>query len=144
MSIIKRKPKRTIDGKNDSSKTKQTLINIVKGVGVATIIASLYYLVAKFSDDESSEYTYYNDVNNNDGITYGLGEGNYPDCRTCGTKMTDYDACAWYTCPECGDKVRIIDGEETWYDQVFKKGKKQLYSDFELADFCRGGDLTED
>ena len=26
----------------------------------------------------------------------------------------------------------------------FARGKKQHYSDFELADFCRGGDLTED
>ena len=26
----------------------------------------------------------------------------------------------------------------------FARPKKQHYSDFELADFCRGGDLTED
>lgn len=50
----------------------------------------------------------------------------------------------WYTCPECGNSVRIIDGITTWYDEIFRPGKKEHYSDFDLADFCRGGDLTED
>ena len=58
--------------------------------------------------------------------------------------MTKFDGWAWYTCPECEDKVRIIEGKETWHDEIFNKGKKQHKSDFELADFCRGGDLTED
>ncbi|MBQ8836564.1 MAG: hypothetical protein IJ002_03535 [Clostridia bacterium] len=30
------------------------------------------------------------------------------------------------------------------YNDLFGKGKKQLNSDFERADFCRGGDLSED
>ena len=68
-----------------------------------------------------------------------------PICKTCGAEMTDFDGWAWHTCPECGDKVRIIDGVVTWYDEIFSsKSSKTHHSDFELADFCRGGDLTED
>ena len=75
---------------------------------------------------------------------YGLGEGNYPTCKTCSEVMTEFDGWAWYTCPKCGNKVRIIEGKETWRDEIFGKGKKQHKSDFELADFCRGGDISED
>ena len=39
-------------------------------------------------------------------------------------------------------KDENVDREDV-YDP-FARGKKQHYSDFELADFCRGGDLTED
>ena len=67
-----------------------------------------------------------------------------PTCKTCGAKMTEFDGWAWYTCPACGDKVRIIDGQTKWYDELFAQGTKEHHSDFELADFCRGGDLTED
>ena len=67
-----------------------------------------------------------------------------PTCKTCGTKMTEFDGWAWYTCPECGNSVRVIDGKMTWHDEIFRPGKKELRSDFELADFCHGGDLTED
>ena len=68
----------------------------------------------------------------------------YPTCKTCGTKMTEFDGWAGYTCPECGNSVRVIDGKMTWHDEIFRPGKKELRSDFELADFCHGGDLTED
>ncbi len=68
----------------------------------------------------------------------------YPQCKSCGAEMTGFDGWAWYTCPNCGDKVRIIDGDVTWEDEIFKEGAKQHNSDFELADFCHGGDLTED
>ena len=68
----------------------------------------------------------------------------YPICKYCGAEMTKFDGWAWYTCPDCGNKVRIIDGHITWYDEIFKDGKKQHSSDFSLADFCRGGELTED
>lgn len=67
-----------------------------------------------------------------------------PVCKTCGAEMTEFDGWAWHTCPECGDKVRIIDGHTTWYDEIFHTGKKQHRSDYDLADFCRGGDLSED
>ncbi|MBQ7917436.1 MAG: hypothetical protein IJ310_01315 [Clostridia bacterium] len=75
---------------------------------------------------------------------YGLGNGIYPVCKTCQSEMTEFDGWAWYTCPNCGNKVRIIDGKESWYNEIFKEGNKQHYSDYEIADFCHGGDLTED
>jgi len=69
----------------------------------------------------------------------------YPKCKTCGAKMTEFDGWAWYTCPKCGNSVRIIDGVVKWEDEIFTKPKKKgPTTDFELADFCRGGDLTED
>ena len=68
----------------------------------------------------------------------------YPICKLCGAEMTDFDGWAWYTCPDCGKMVRIIDGTVTWDDEIFGNERKSHHSDFELADFCRGGDLTED
>lgn len=69
----------------------------------------------------------------------------YPICKSCGAKMTEYDGCAWYTCPECGDSVRDNgNGSSTWSNEIFGGGNKQHKSDFELADFCHGGDLMED
>lgn len=68
-----------------------------------------------------------------------------PTCRSCGAQMTEFDGWAWYTCPECGNRVRIIDGEVQWENEIFKtKKSEQFHTDFELADFCHGGDLTED
>lgn len=75
---------------------------------------------------------------------YGLGPGVFPTCKTCGSLMTGFDGWAWYTCPECGDSVRITDGKMMWYEEIFRPGKKKHYSDYALADFCRGGDLSED
>jgi Zn finger protein HypA/HybF involved in hydrogenase expression len=43
----------------------------------------------------------------------------YPVCKSCGAKMTEFDGWAWYTCPDCGDSVRIIDGVTTWRDEIF-------------------------
>ena len=71
-------------------------------------------------------------------------DDSYPTCKSCGSKMTEFDGCAWFTCPSCGNSVRIIDGSETWHDEIFNKGTNSHKSDFELADFCHGGDLTED
>lgn len=70
---------------------------------------------------------------------------NYPMCKSCGSRMTDYDGCSWYTCTECGQSVRDNgDGSFTWHDEIFAGGNKHHESDFELADFCHGGDLSED
>lgn len=33
---------------------------------------------------------------------------------------------AWYTCPECGNRVKIIDGSVTWYDEIFGEKKKNI------------------
>ena len=30
------------------------------------------------------------------------------------------------------------------FTEIFGENEKEHYSDFDLADFCRGGDLTED
>ena len=68
----------------------------------------------------------------------------FPICKTCGAKMTEFDGVAWYRCPKCGDSVRITDGRVEWHDDLFGRGKKRHGSDFNLADFCRGGDLSED
>lgn len=68
----------------------------------------------------------------------------YPTCKTCGAKMTNYDGVSWYSCPDCGDRVRIVDGVTTWHDEIFRSGKKEINSDFGLANLCRDGDLTED
>jgi len=69
----------------------------------------------------------------------------YPICKSCGAKMTEYDGCSWYTCPECGQAIRDNgNGSWTWKDEVFGHGSKRHNSDFDLADFCRGGDLSED
>lgn len=70
--------------------------------------------------------------------------GLYPICKTCGSAMSIFDGWAWHTCPECGDSVRIIDGKEAWHKDIFKSGTKQLYTDFDLADLCRGGELKEE
>lgn len=69
----------------------------------------------------------------------------YPKCSTCGAKMSKFDGVAWYTCPECGNAIRKnSDGTWSLKSDLFKSGKKKHTSDFDLADFCRGGDLTED
>ena len=39
--------------------------------------------------------------------------------------MTEFDGWAWYTCPYCGNKVRIIESKVTWYDEIFENGKKK-------------------
>ena len=58
--------------------------------------------------------------------------------------MTDFDGVSWYSCPKCGNMVKANDdGSMSWESDVFAKGSKNHKSDFELADFSRGGDLTE-
>ena len=95
--------------------------------------------------DSTLDYTPLDDnTTEDDDEVYGLGPGRFPTCKSCGAEMTRFDGWAWYTCPFCEDKVRIIEGKETWYDEIFGRGKKQHHSDYELADFCRGGDLSED
>lgn len=116
-------------------------------VGAVAGAIGIAYLASQSSDDEDASYILLSDGNDNDyddEEVYGLGKNKFPTCKSCDTKMTEFDGWAWYTCPYCGDKVRIIDGNETWYDEIFGTGKKQHNSDYELADFCRGGDLSED
>lgn len=125
-------------------KAKQWLITAGKvAAGIAVVVGTAIIASSTTGDDKDTNHAPLPDGDADDEV-YGLGEGNYPICKTCGAKMTDFDGSAWYTCPECEDKVRVIEGKETWYDEIFGKGKKQHHSDFELADFCHGGDLTED
>lgn len=44
----------------------------------------------------------------------------FPVCRSCGTLMTDFDGVFWYSCPECGNSVRIADGIVTWQNEIGK------------------------
>ncbi len=45
--------------------------------------------------------------------------GDVPICDMCGAQMTEFDGWAWHTCPECGNAVRIIDGEVIWQREIF-------------------------
>lgn len=108
-------------------KVKENLLKLWKIVGVVASVAGVVYLVSHASDDGDD------DDSNDD----------YPDCDMCGTEMTEFDGCWWYTCPECGNRVRR-NSNGTWTRAIFGHDSKYHKSDFELADFCRGGDLTED
>ena len=121
-------------------KAKTHIVKLGKIAGAVAVAAGAVYLAVKSSenDEENTEYLKDDDYDGDDDMK------DYPICRTCGSEMTDFDGWAWYTCPECGDSVRIIDGTETWKNEIFGTGKKEFHSDFELADFCHGGDLTED
>lgn len=121
---------------------------VVLGAGALVVAAAI-----SSSEESSSEYQSIpefagNDDTGNDSTdddeVYGLGEGVFPTCKSCGALMTGFDGWAWYTCPVCEDKVRITEDKVTWYDEIFGNGKKQHSSDYALADFCRGGDLSED
>lgn len=48
--------------------------------------------------------------------------------------MTDYDGEAWYTCPECGNAVRIIDGIITWEREIF--GRKAATYGGRTCEYC--------
>ena len=127
-------------------KAKQWLITAGKIVaGIAVAAGAIILAASAKSDEENANYTYLPDLDddNNDEEACGLGEEKYPICKTCGAKMTDFDGWAWYRCPDCGDAVRIIGGEEVWQNEIFDQSKGRDYSDFELADLCRGGELTE-
>ena len=60
-------------------------------------------------------------------------------CDQCGKPMKRTAKCEFY-CKACDNT--IFDFSLQYEDGGSKK--KEHKSDFELADFCRGGDLTED
>lgn len=131
-------------------KAKKWAVEGLKIAGVAAVAIGAAYLSSQTAANDESEdaqnYTPLKDGDSDDldDEVFGLGVGKYPTCKTCGAEMTIFDNWAWYTCPECENKVRIIEGNEAWREDLFGNGKKQHYSDFDLADFCHGGDLTED
>lgn len=49
----------------------------------------------------------------------------YPVCDSCGATMNIFDGWAWYTCPNCGNAVRILDGVVTWQRDIFYNKKKR-------------------
>lgn len=115
---------------------KQKLYKFLKnGVKVAGFLATVLgasYIAIRSQNTDSNELSPEDEADN------------YPICD-CGAEMTDFDGCSWYTCPECGNEIRSNDdGSWTWAYEIFTPGSRELHSDFELADFCRGGDLTED
>ena len=58
----------------------------------------------------------------------------YPICYLCDIEMTDYDGEACYTCPECGNAVRIIDGIITWEREIF--GRKAATYGGRTCEYC--------
>lgn len=101
-------------------KAKQWLITAGKVVGAVAAVAGTVYLASQSSEEEGTSVKILpEDDNYNDDIVYGLGEGKFPTCKSCGSKMTIFDNWAWYTCPECGDMVRIIEDEVVWENEIF-------------------------
>ena len=63
----------------------------------------------------------------------------------CGPALAIYhDDWAWYTCPECGNSVRIIDGVVTWHSEIF--GNKAATYGGRTCEYCEeplaGGEYT--
>lgn len=141
---VKRNPNATLcDGCKQirKQKAKEWLKTTGKVVGVAAAVSAVAYLASQASDnDEKIDYT---PLPNGDDERGGEMD-KFPICKTCGSTMSKFDGWAWYTCPYCGDSVKIIDGTKMWCNEIFGDGNKQHRSDFELADFCRGGDLSDD
>ncbi len=43
----------------------------------------------------------------------------FPICDMCGAKMNIFDGVFWFTCPECGNAVRVTsDGTVTWEREI--------------------------
>ena len=79
------------------------------GVRIATVVGTAIYYSKNSADNTDA---------NSDG-SKNLEDISYPICKTCGHQMTEFDGWAWYTCPVCGDSVRIIDGTITWEEEIF-------------------------
>lgn len=71
-------------------------------------------------------------------------KGDFPVCDMCGSLMVEFDGWAWYTCPECGNSVRIIDGEVKWEREIF--GRQAATYGGRLCECCgkplAGGEYT--
>ena len=60
-------------------------------------------------------------------------------CDKCGKRMKRTAVCEFY-CKRCDNT--IFDWSLKYAEK--RKPEREFRSDFELADFCRGGDLSED
>lgn len=71
-------------------------------------------------------------------------KGGVPVCDMCGSLMTEFDGWAWHTCPECGNSVRIIDGEVKWEREIF--GRQAATYGGRTCEYCgeplAGGEYT--
>ncbi len=61
-------------------------------------------------------------------------KGSVPVCDMCGALMTEFDGWAWHTCPECGNSVRIIDGDVKWEREIF--GRQAATYGGRICEFC--------
>lgn len=129
-------------------KAKEKMKTVAKAAGAIAAVAGAAYAASRSSGKSEEKATKIEDLaldNQLNEPDSPSSEPNYPTCKSCGTLMIEFDGWAWYTCPKCGNAVRIIDGVVTWQDEVFSDNKNaKILSDFELADLCRGGELTED
>ena len=71
-------------------------------------------------------------------------ENDMPICDMCDSLMSKFDGVAWYTCPECGNSVRITEGEVKWNREIF--GKQAATYGGRKCEFCgeplSGGEHT--
>ena len=123
--------KRCDDCKQHRKNKRNDLIKL--GVNTAIFVGTIIHIFYDNNDDET----------NSDKDDFELNDTTYPICQ-CGTEMTKFDNWAWYSCPNCGNSVRVTTEAETWYDEIFRDGNKSNRSDFQLADFSHGGELSED
>lgn len=77
--------------------------------GLALTVGTVILATKKSNDTAGSEF---------DGsVTPDI---DYPTCKTCGARMTEFDGWAWYACPECGNSARVTDdGTVTWQNEIF-------------------------
>jgi DNA-directed RNA polymerase subunit RPC12/RpoP/predicted RNA-binding Zn-ribbon protein involved in translation (DUF1610 family) len=104
--------------------------------GAAVVVKAAHTAIKMVASDTSSS----KDLSDYDSPRL---EDDYPTCKSCGSKMTDFDGWAWYTCPECGNSVRIIDGTTTWHDEIFGRGTRSTgRSCSNCGESLSGGDYT--
>ena len=105
-------------------RAKERLINIGTAVGIGAVAVGIGLATAQSQSDDSSEPL----------PPFPEDDRDYPTCDLCGEKMTEFDGWAWYTCPNCGNMVRILeDGTTTWERELF--GPRAGHSS-RLCEYC--------
>ena len=115
-------------------RAKERLKNIGTAVGIGAVALGIGFAAAHSQSDDSSEPL----------LPLPEDDRDYPTCDLCGEKMTEFDGWAWYTCPNCGNTVRILeDGTTTWERELF--GPRTGHSS-RLCEYCgeslAGGERT--
>ena len=84
----------------------------------ASIVSVVYGLKDSNDSTSSAECTDF-------GETFDSNDSEYPVCDCCGSSMTEFDGCWWYSCPECGNSVKKNgDGSFTWQREIFGQSSK--------------------